>query len=364
MKKYLKKFVLLSIVCMLFLTPVFSLDLDSTVNDNQRKNYSKTQKKAAAVQQQTQGKQQSQVTKPVQTVTKREEQNIKPTVEIKQVIEEPKKTVIKQDLPTVPSLPAKATSPTVVKINKQYSGKVPNENAIIPCNDIKVSDLIIDTNVVKAKTAKATSSKQKRTTAYSTSKYRTVKLARGTQFRAICQTKITDYLREGNTVVFTTTQQVRTPYLTIPQNTKLTARVVDAHEPQMSCNGGLVGLRIVSANINGYNQTLKGGIIKIKTDNIYFSNLKGEHTYWKTTCKKAKWGQNIFSKWSRTSRELANNGAGVIIAPFPYIGGCILSAASTISSPVTALLGKGGHLSIPAKTAFTIKLYDDAYIRY
>ena len=79
--------------------------------------------------------------------------------------------------------------------------------------------------------------------------------------------------------------------------------------------------------------------------------------------KKAKWGQTKFRQYSQTSHKLANKGPGVILAPFPYIGGCILAGASTISSPVTALLGKGGNLNIPANTTFTLKLYEDAKIR-
>ena len=92
--------------------------------------------------------------------------------------------------------------------------------------------------------------------------------------------------------------------------------------------------------------------------------MKGNHTYWKTTCKKAKWGQKIFTKWSRTSSKLASKGPAIILSPFPYLGGCVLAAASTVTSPVTALLGKGGSLVVPAHTTFTIKLYEDAKIRY
>ena len=147
-------------------------------------------------------------------------------------------------------------------------------------------------------------------------------------------------------------------------NTKFVGRIIDAHKPQMSCNGGLVAFRIVSAEINGYNQPINAGIIRMKNERIHFSNLKGDHTYWKTTCKKAKWGQNIFAKWSRTSDKLAATGPGVVLAPFPYVAGFVIATASTVSSPITALLGKGGRLVVPANTTFTIKLYDDAQLRY
>jgi len=310
--------------------PVFSLDLESTVTDNERSHYEKG------------------TTQPNTNTTS-----------------EPLKT----KLPTVPAPPKNINSSTVAPLNTQYSGKIPNDEAIIPCN-IKVDKLTIDENVVKSKpTGKDTGKNTvivktdtKNTT--TVQNYKTFILAKGTQVRAVNKTTITDSLIEGHTVEFLTTQDIFTPYCKIPKNTKLTAKVVDSHGPQISCNGGLVALRIVSAYINGYTQPINAGIIKIKTDNLHFSNLKGEHTYLKTVCKKAKWGQKIFSKWSKTSSKLANSGAGVILAPFPYVGGCVLAVSSTLTSPVTAILGKGGNLKVPANTVFTIKFYDDARIRY
>ena len=334
----LKKFKNL-LVCFVVMTfwgmPVLSLDLDSTVTDNNRSHY--------GVQ------------------TPQQNTNISGNEKVK--------------LPVVPALPKNANSSTIAPINIQYSGKIPNEEAIIPCN-IKVDKLTIDESIIKSKyadkntilvkneTKKNTKISKNTTKTTNVQNYRTYTLAKGTQFRAANRIKITDSLLEGQTVEFLTTQEIVTPYCKIPKNTKLTAKVVDSHKPQISCNGGLVALRIVSAYINGYTQPINAGIVKIKTDNLHFSNLKGEHTYLKTVCKKAKWGQNMFNKWAKTSSELANKGAGVILAPFPYIGGCVLAVSSTVTSPVTAILGKGGNLSIPANTVFTIKMYDDAKIRY
>lgn len=347
----LKNFLILSVINLLFVMPCFALDLNSTVTDKSRQTYSSKPATAGAVQ----------------TVQKTntpavKEQIIQPEIKTQDVIKQ-EPVVIKQDLPKVPNLPSKANSSTVAPINTQYSGKVPNENAIIPCNNIKVGKLNIDESVIGKKVAKAkqeTKTRQTRTVL----NYRAARLAKGTQIRAINQSKITDALVEGQTISFLSTQEIYTPYFKIPKNTKFIARVVDSHRPQMTCNGGLVGLRIVSANINGYNQQLNGGIIKKNNDSVHFSNLKGNHTYITNVSKKAKWGQTKFKQWSKTSHNLANKGAGVIIAPFPYIGGCVLAAASTVSSPVTALLGKGGHLNIYAGTTFTIKLYDDALLRY
>ena len=343
----LKNLFVLLIFQVIILLPAFSLDLDSTVTDGARQNYSKeTQQQTKPVQNTIQNQVQEKIQNPDVSKTNTE------------ILD------IKQDLPKVPNLPKNINSQTVAPINTQYSGKMPNSEAFIPALDIKTSNLIIDESALKTKTvSKQTTKKQQTASTKTTSKtYKSI-IAKGTQIRAVNQTKITDYLTEGQTITFTSVNEIKNSYLNIPKGTKFTAKVVSSHKPQLSCNGGLVGIRIVSVNLNGSNQTVEGGILKLKTDRIYFSNLKGEHTYCKTVCKKAKWGQNMYSKWAKTSHKLANNGAGVILAPFPYIGGCVLAGASTISSPVTALLGKGGHLTIPQNTAFTIKFYEDAKIK-
>lgn len=341
MKKIYKKFLILQIIQMLLILPCFALNLDSTVTDKSRQNYSTNQNNTSTVQTKTSVEQ----TTPVSG----SEPSAKPE--------------IKQDLPKVPNLPSKANSSTVSPINTEYSGKVPDSNAFIPCTDIKVKALTIDESVCKSKTA-SKQSKTKVSKSGTGVKYRTALLPKGTQIRVVNKSKITDFLREGQNIVFVSTQEVSTQYFKIPKGAKYTAKVVSAHRPQMSCNGGLVGLRIVSVQANGYNQQICAGIIKVNTDKVLFSNLKGNHTYFKTVSKKAKWGHKVCAKWIKTSHKLADKGAGVIIAPFPYIGGCLVAGASTISSPVTALLGKGDSLVVPANTVFTIKLYEDAHLRY
>ena len=372
MKNILKILSIIFIIQLLML-PVSALDLDSTVNDSNRSNYTKTT--TSQTIQNTQKNTIQDISK-IQTAEPSKKTTIKqPNTSVKQdsakpILNEINKTVSEQQqektvLPTVPQLPKNATSSSVAPINTQYSGKVPNSDAIIPCN-IKVSDLIIDDSVVKSKIASKSGSSK--ITNKNDKKYnpnlRTARLPKGTQIRMVNQSKITDSLYKGQKITFLSTQDINTPYFKIPAKTKFTTKVIDSHKPQLSCNGGLVALRIESALINGYTCPMNAGIIKLKTNNVHFSNLKGEHTYLKTTCKKAKWGQNMYKKWANTSHKLANKGAGVVLAPFPYLGGCVLACASTVSSPVTALLGKGGNLSIPANTTFTVKFYDDAIIKF
>lgn len=349
------------LIQVLVLIPVYALDFDTTVNDSSRKNYTNEK---------------PQVQKRTVIQAKQESENIVAPQSSSVKIQSANTLQEKQPLSTVPAIPKQTNSTTVAPINTIYSGKMPNSEALIPCTDIKRGELIIDskyanstrnsviTHIKKNDIKKKTTSSTPTISAANYNKYRYTTLAKGTQVRVINVSKLSDGMYQGQTVIFKTTQDIYTTRTKIPAGTKLTVKIADSHLPQLSCNGGLIGLKVIAANINGYNQPMNAKVIKLKTDNIYFSNLKGEHTYWKTTCKKAKWGQKIFKKWSGSAKKLANKGPCIIIAPFPYVAGAATACASTISSPITALLGKGERIIVPAKTTFTIKLTEDAKIRY
>ena len=350
--------IILFILAMIIVNPVFALDFYAVDNNSSSKSYTSTpapQPKSEPV------KVQEQIQQPVQQT-------------VQTVQEQPVTIQNYEKLPNVPKLPDKAFSKSVAPINTMYTGKNIDKNAIVPCNNIKVEELILDdkyktpvkTKIVnlvtpKPSTTKTTTTKPKTVVAPN---YRYRKLPKGMQFRVVNSSKITDYMSEGQRIVFKSTQAVKTPYVNIPANTKFIGVIEDVHRPQMTCNGGLIAIRMVSAEINGHNQSIDGTIIKVNTNRVRLGNLKGAHTYLKTTCKKAKWGQNKFKQYSKTASRLADKGAGIVVAPFPYLSGCVLACASTVTSPITALLGKGGSLTVPANTVFTIKLNEEAKIRY
>lgn len=342
-----KKTLVVSLLTMFVVNPVFALDFDAVDNNSSRKSYTST----PAPQPQPE---------PVKVS--------EPIAAPEPVVQTPVTIQNYDKLPNVPKLPEKAFSKSVAPINTMYTGKNIDKNAIIPCNNIKVEELVLDdkykskTKFANIITPKPATVKPAKTIV--AANYRYKRLPKGMQFRVVNTAKMTDYMSQGQRIVFKSTQAVKTPYFNIPANTKFIGVIEDVHRPQMTCNGGLIAVRLVSAEINGYNQSIDASIIKIKTDRVRLGNLKGAHTYFKTTCKKAKWGQTKFKQYSKTSSKLADKGAGVILAPFPYLSGCVLACASTLTSPVTALLGKGGSLTIPANTVFTIKLNEEAKIRY
>lgn len=355
---------ILYILTMLVASPVFALDFDAVDNSSERKTYTQPSQPIQTIQQIPTQTTPTTIQPPVQIQPIPVQ--IQTQTPIKEQVSVPEQTVQYEKLPDVPKLPAKANSKTVAPINTMYTGKTIDENAIQPCRDIKVEDLVLDNRYKKQKVVNYVTPKQTttKTKTVSAANYRYRRIAKGSQFRVVNITKISDYMIEGQKIIFKNTQEIKTPYITVPKGAKFVGVVEDVHRPQMTCNGGLVDIRIRAVELNGKHHNIDASIIKLNTERIIFGNLKGDHTYWKTTCKKAKWGQTKFKKWSQTSSKLADKGPAIVIAPFPYIGGCVLAVSSTVTSPITALLGKGGSLTIPANTIFTIKLNEEAKIAY
>ena len=64
----------------------------------------------------------------------------------------------------------------------------------------------------------------------------------------------------------------------------------------------------------------------------------------------------------KSTKKLANDNVTMIFSPFTLATGIIVLGAGAISSPVLALFSKGGNISIPANSAFEIKLLEDTIL--
>ena len=91
-----------------------------------------------------------------------------------------------------------------------------------------------------------------------------IKIRKGTSFDVVNSTKISDWLAKGNTVKFSTKTSIVKRKYTIPAGTAFTGEILEVHRPQITCNGGLVVIRVRS-------MTYKGKTVPI---NAYITNLK------------------------------------------------------------------------------------------
>ena len=188
------------------------------------------------------------------------------------------------------------------------------------------------------------------------------KIHAGTTFDVVNSAKISDWQTKGATVKFTVKTPIQRKKYTLPVGTVFTGEILDSHQPQITCNGGLVVIRVRSMHYKEQIIPINAYITKAGTKKVFLNNIKGNRTYIKTTWKKGNWGRTIFNKMMTLTINLGSEGSTFILSPFPLAYGTICLGLNTLTSPICAFFQKGGHVLIPAGSKFTIRLLDDAFI--
>ena len=189
----------------------------------------------------------------------------------------------------------------------------------------------------------------------------TLALKRGTSFTIRNTSSISDRMTEGTKVYFKLPKPIKTKYFTLPENTRFVGVISDSHSPQLTGNGGLVVIRIEKVIINGRTQEVSGKVTKANYKRIYFNNIKGKRN-WSNLAKSIAPGKRFNDKMWKSTKKLASEGVTFIFSPFTLASGLIVFGANIVASPVIAIFSKGGSISIPADTAFRIKLTEDVTI--
>lgn len=220
---------------------------------------------------------------------------------------------------------------------------------------------INNSSTKQASLAKQTTpvSTPKNTTTYTNGN---VKISKGSSFNVVSLSNISDWQTKGAVVKFKTVSPVYKKKYTIPSSTVFTGEIIESHQPQVSCNGGLVVIRIRSMTYKNQTVPLNAYITRADDKMIFLNNIKGERTYLKTVWKKGNWGRTMFNRMLTLTVNLGSDGSTFILSPFPFLYGTICVGANTLISPVTAFFQKGNHVSIKSGSHFRIKLLDDVYI--
>ena len=197
---------------------------------------------------------------------------------------------------------------------------------------------------------------------YKYDKSTAIRIKKGTKFRVKSNSVISDYLKEGARVSFTSVKPVTQRYVTVTEGTKFTAVVQNSHLPQYTGNGGLIVLMVDSMTFRGSTRSVHAKITKANLKKVFFNNIKGKRQYWKGVARQVDKGENFYKKTRRTSNKLADNPVGVIISPIPTITGMLVYAVNFVGSPLFAIWSKGARISIPAGSEFEIKLLEDVYL--
>ena len=188
------------------------------------------------------------------------------------------------------------------------------------------------------------------------------KIKKGTTFAVVNTNAVSDWQTRGATVKFRSKTVVNGKKYTIPQGTIFTGEIIESHQPQITCNGGLVAIRIYSMLYKGQTVPINAYVIRANDKKIFFNDIKGNRTYLKTMWKKGNWGRSLFNQMLKLTVNLGSKNSTLILSPFPVAYGAICLGANTLISPITAFFSKGGHVSIPAGSNFVLKLNDAVYV--
>lgn len=189
-----------------------------------------------------------------------------------------------------------------------------------------------------------------------------LKISNGTKFQVHSNQTISDWLRAGTNVSFTSYAPVYKRMVSIPSGTKFYGVIEESHRPQKTGNGGLVVIRITSMSYNGKNFSINAKITKANSKKIFFNNIKGKRQYLKGVAKQIDKGEAFYKKSRKTSAKMADNPILVILSPISTIVGVTGYSVCTILSPLTALTSTGSSLAIPSGSSFEIKLLEAAYV--
>ena len=104
--------------------------------------------------------------------------------------------------------------------------------------------------------------------------YTYIPLRKGTEIEISNINAISDKQKAGTNIVFVSDKPVRTPYYTIPQGTKFVGKIVESHNPQITGNGGLVSIEVVTIILANQYQHIDTRITKINDKRIFFEDIK------------------------------------------------------------------------------------------
>lgn len=305
----LKKILISAFVLFISAMPIYSLELDMSVDEEIRKNYNPSKLELEQL--------------PSIPETKTSAPSLPSLQELPDSISVPDKNYTPPS--TLPSTPPKST----ITIEQSHSTG-------------RVKKSLPDTSIRNDITA--------------------IKIKKGTKFKVKSQTKVSDWNSAGAGMTFVSTELVTQRYLTIPAGTVFKGIIEESHPPQASGNGGLLVLKATSIQYNGKTYDINAKITKANSKKIFFNNIKGERKYWKNVAAQIDKGENFYKKTRKASTKLAENPVGVIISPIPTITGVVVYALNFAGSPLLAIASKGGHITLPAGTMYEIKLLEDAYI--
>ena len=189
-------------------------------------------------------------------------------------------------------------------------------------------------------------------------------LKKGTKIRLKLIGNVSDATKKGSQLSFVSEYPVTTTCFTIPMGTTFKGKLIDAHKPQFGGNGGLIKLNITSVTLDNGTQPINAYVTKANNKHIFFNNIKGKRKYLKSMYSSTKPGRHFFNKMMGLTVRLAGDGSSIVITPFSLASGVIAVGGNALASPVLALFYKGSSISSNSGSEFDVKLIQDVFVYY
>lgn len=187
-------------------------------------------------------------------------------------------------------------------------------------------------------------------------------LKSGTKLDLKLLTSVSDRTRHGTIVKLVSMYPVSTTYYTVPMGTVFYGRVEDSHHPQLLTNGGLIVIGINAMEIAGNKHQIDAIVTKVNSKHIYFNNIKGERRYFKSMRSSMKPGFHFLKKMMGVTGNLMTDGSSIVVAPFSLCAGVIAAGGNVLLSPALALFRKGAPIYVNNGSYVQIKLQEDVRI--
>ncbi len=187
-------------------------------------------------------------------------------------------------------------------------------------------------------------------------------LKKGTKIPLILNNNISDGTRKGTKISLISRYPVTTTYFTIPAGTIFYGEILDSHRPQLTGNGGLLVLNINKFVVDNQIYSIDSDVTNANYKKIFFNNIKGKRKYINSTFKSMRPGFRYLGKMASVSGNLMQRGSTIILAPFSLALGTLVAAGNVFISPALGLFHKGGSIGLKNGTPVEIVLLEDVFI--
>ncbi len=186
----------------------------------------------------------------------------------------------------------------------------------------------------------------------------------GTRVKLVSTKSISAWSPKGSIVSFKSTTGFVTKEGTIvPAGTIFKGKITDSHPPQMTGNGGLIGIDVNEIYFNGVKSFIDTTLSHANSKKVFFGDVKGKRLYWANFARNMNSGKKVFLATKDFAKDISSIPIVNLLSIVSIAGGSIFYVGNVIVAPVVSVFQTGGNIALPAGTEFQIKIGGNSQIR-